>query len=275
MKLAMTLLVKNEIDIIETHVRFHMPQVDYLIVLDNLSTDGTYDKLMELKDEYGEAMDVLTIASQVYDQARWVSRMVRYCTNKGADWVINSDVDEFWIGDLKYVIGEFWKVGANIVYPEGTTFQPTVFDDPNVKDPTARLLYHDGPDVPFGSKKAVHATEGFSYVEQGNHYVNFLLPIIDHTQETPDLMLYHYPFRSEDQFVSKHQGKWDETKLGQMGIGWRSINNICVEGGEESLRNFYREQILFSEDKVRQRGLVKDLTVKDSVTKMLWNTDSL
>lgn len=260
MKLAMTLLVKNEIDIIETHVRYHRPKVDFMVVMDNMSTDGTYEKLQDLSRELGGIV-VLTMASPVYDQAHWVGRMIRHCADLGADWVANSDADEFWLGDIRYVVGEFWGVGANIVYPDGTTYQPTTMDNLADKNPASRLLWCDGPSTPFGSKKAIHATQGFSHIEQGNHWVRFLPAFKDHIQETPSLRLCHYPFRSEEQFVSKHRGKWSETKLGQMGIGWRSINNVCVEGGEQSLRQYYREQILYSQDKATSRGLVRDDTV--------------
>lgn len=257
MNLGMTLLVKNEIDIIETHIKYHRPKVDMLIVMDNMSTDGTYEALMSMAEGDSE-MIVLTMASDFYDQAHWVGRMVRHCMDMGADWVANSDADEFWLGDIRYVVNEFWKLGANIVYPDGTTYYPTTMDDPTVYNPVQRMAWRDPPSREFGSKKAIHATEGFSHVEQGNHFVRFLPPFNDHIQETPSLMLCHYPWRSEEQFVSKHRGKWTETKLDQMGIGWRSINNVCVEGGEESLRQYYREHVLISEAKVRQRGLVSD-----------------
>jgi hypothetical protein len=261
MKIAMTLLVKNEMDVIETHIRYHRPKVDFMVVMDNMSGDGTYETLLSLSEELGGIV-VLTMASRVYDQAFWVTRMVRHCAEMGADWVVNSDADEFWVGDLRYVVEEFWKVGANIVYPCGTTFVPTVRDDPMVLNPIKRMLHRDPDSVEFGSKKAIHATEGFSHVEQGNHYARFVPCITDHVQETTSLKLCHYPMRGEEQFVSKHRGAWSETKLKQMGIGWRGINNVCVEGGEESLRKFYREQVCYSEERMAKRGLALDETMK-------------
>lgn len=266
MKIGMTLLVKNEIDIIETHVRYHRPKVDFIVAMDNMSTDGTYEKLQDLSREY-DGITVLTMASKVYDQSLWVSRMVRHCEDLGADWVVNSDADEFFVGDLKYVIGEFWRVGANIVYPDGTTFWPTEMDDLSVADPVRRLLWCDGPQIPFGNKKAIHVTKGFSHVEQGNHFVRFLSPIRDHIQETPSLLLYHYPFRSEQQFVSKHRGVWSSTKLSQMGVGWQGINNVFVEGGEESLKKYYHEQIVFSQDRAEKRGLVRNEMMLNEIRK--------
>ena len=53
MKLAMTLIVRNEADIIEDNLRYHRAQgVDFFIVLDNGSTDGTVE-ILERTSERG------------------------------------------------------------------------------------------------------------------------------------------------------------------------------------------------------------------------------
>ena len=49
MKLAMTIMVRNEADVIEDNLRFHRAQgVDFFIALDNGSTDGTREILESL-----------------------------------------------------------------------------------------------------------------------------------------------------------------------------------------------------------------------------------
>lgn len=266
MKIMMTLLVKNEIDIIEAHVRYHRPKVDHVVVMDNMSTDGTSDVLASLARELG-GVTVLTMASDVYDQERWVARMVRHCAEMGADWVLNSDADEFWVGDLRYVVDAFWGYGANVVYPGGTTFRPTEMDDLSEPNPVKRMLHCDPDTVEFDSKKVIHATQGFESIEQGNHFMKFYPFIKDSVQDTTSLRLYHYPHRGEDQFVSKHRGAWSETKLEQMGVGWRGINQVCAEGGEEALRRYYRERIVLSYEAARERGMVRDDSVREEVSK--------
>ena len=48
-RLVMTVLVKNEADIIESNIRFHADQgVDGFLVMDNASEDDTPDILEEL-----------------------------------------------------------------------------------------------------------------------------------------------------------------------------------------------------------------------------------
>ncbi len=49
----MTILVKNEIDIIEANIRTHANLgIDGFVVMDNKSTDGTRDILSKLQKEF-------------------------------------------------------------------------------------------------------------------------------------------------------------------------------------------------------------------------------
>ena len=100
MRLAMSILVRDEADIIEENIRFHAAAgVDCFIVTDHGSKDGTRDILASLSKEF--ELDVIDECSATFDQDLWVSRMahrVRY--NNQADWIINNNADEFWFCDL-------------------------------------------------------------------------------------------------------------------------------------------------------------------------------
>ena len=95
-KLIMTLLVRDNADIVAPHMDFHLAMgVDHIIVTNNRSEDATRDivagyvrrGVATLIDEFDDD----------YDQSAWVTRMARMAAGKfAADWVINSDVDEFW-----------------------------------------------------------------------------------------------------------------------------------------------------------------------------------
>ena len=96
MKIGMTIAVRNEADIVEENLRYHLGAgVDFIIATDHRSEDGTTeileryerDGLLHLTRETGEA----------FLQTEWVTRMARLAATRfGADWVINTDADEFW-----------------------------------------------------------------------------------------------------------------------------------------------------------------------------------
>ena len=92
----MTLLARDEADVIEQWLAFHLNAgADFVIATDNRSQDGTTDVL----ERYAREGHVHLLREQGEDlrQDEWVTRMARLAaTDFGADWVINSDADEFW-----------------------------------------------------------------------------------------------------------------------------------------------------------------------------------
>ena len=96
MKLVMTLLARDEADVVESWLAFHLNAgADFVIATDNRSEDGT----TEILERYAREGHVHLIREPGEDlrQDEWVTRMARLAaTDFGADWVINSDADEFW-----------------------------------------------------------------------------------------------------------------------------------------------------------------------------------
>ncbi|MFL5819939.1 MAG: glycosyltransferase family 2 protein [Solirubrobacteraceae bacterium] len=105
MKLVMTLKVRDEDDVLEANLRYHLAQgVHFFVVTDNGSVDRTPDIL--------RAYQAAGLLHLIEEPARdfkhrasdWVTRMARMAaTDFGADWVLHADADEFW-----------WPVGANL-----------------------------------------------------------------------------------------------------------------------------------------------------------------
>jgi len=73
---AMSILVRDEVDIIESNIRFHADAgVEHFIVTDNASIDGTRDVLASLKNEF--SIEIIDEPSHTIDQDLWVTRMAR------------------------------------------------------------------------------------------------------------------------------------------------------------------------------------------------------
>src|SRR5688572_7738645 len=96
MRLVMTLLVRDEADIVDAQIAFHLNAgVDFVIATDNRSEDGT----TEILERYASGGFLHRIEEPGDDlrQTEWVTRMARLAAiDFGADWVINADADEFW-----------------------------------------------------------------------------------------------------------------------------------------------------------------------------------
>jgi len=126
MKLVMTLLVRDEADILEANLDFHLSQgVDFVIATDNNSEDET-PTILERYARRG-LVHVLRETGDDYSQRAWVTRMARLAAaDFGADWVINNDADEFWwpkIGTLKDALALVPSSFGAVIAPR-TNFVP-------------------------------------------------------------------------------------------------------------------------------------------------------
>ena len=95
MKLVCISRVKNEADIIEAFVRHHAAYFDKIIIVDDASSDGTYEVLRALREE-GLPLVVLRQCTVGYEQSRHMTRLMHMAVDQfGADWVAPLDADEF------------------------------------------------------------------------------------------------------------------------------------------------------------------------------------
>ncbi len=205
----MTLMVRDEADIIAPMIEHHLAQgLDKIIVTDNGSVDGTY----EILQGYGDAIDLRHDPVHRKQQHSVVTAMAREAyTRYGADWVINADADEFWMPTrdgqtMREVFEGLPKSMATFTVPvidmtgapaqRGSGLQRLTYRDTRPLERLRQigLKAHSTPD-------AVHVGDASVEVTQGNHAVNLAGNGDDHPQ--PALEVLHFPWRSWEQFERK------------------------------------------------------------------------
>src|SRR5215208_4874338 len=204
MKLVMTLLVRDEQDIIAEHLDFHLAQgVDEVIVTDNGSEDATLDILSEYESR--GTVRVIHEPSDDYSQGKWVTRMARLAASEhGADWVINSDADEFWWPRSGTLASTFAGLDddVGVVVCRRTNFVPQPEDDqPFWERMTVRERESLNPVGKPLPPKLAHRAHPKITVVQGNHRLRG--PELGERLDDGSIEIFHFPMRSYAQFENK------------------------------------------------------------------------
>jgi hypothetical protein len=229
MKLVMTLLARDEADIVDAQLAFHLGAgVDFVIATDNRSVDGT----TEILERYERRGHLRLIREDGADmrQDEWVTRMARLAAAEHeADWVLNSDADEFWwprAGSLKDVLATVPE-RFGVVRACWRHFLPRPDDDGFFAERmTVRLARPADPGdkstVFHAHQKVVHRADADVVVERGNHEV-FGARLQPWRAWFPIEVL-HFSLRSVEQLERKGGGGWflrpdEETALHKRLLG--------------------------------------------------------
>lgn len=211
MKIAMTMMVRDEADIIGAMIKFHVDQgIDTLIVTDNGSVDGTVE-ILEAFQRDG-LIDLRHDPVQRKQQGETVTTMARDAfTVHGADWVLNADADEFWTasdprltlrdafagidpGIQSFTVPVIDMIGAPAL--DGTGLQRLAYQDRRSEASlhAVGLLAHSTHD-------AVHVGAADITVAQGNHFVS--LDSLGAPDSAHQIEVRHFPWRSWAQYSRK------------------------------------------------------------------------
>jgi len=205
MKLVAVTRVKNELDIIEAFICHHARHFDKVVVLDDGSSDGTYELLLQLQSIYGDVV-VLRQPTIGYEQNRYMTLLLRMAVDKfGADWVAPLDADEFIEPADGMMLAEVLAGQRPAVYELGWSnfaWSPDLEEsaEPN---PVVRQRFRLPP-RPDCTKLLVHSqfVSGSVELSLGNHLLlhngqQFATEPLERVQ------LCHYPIRSIAQYVDK------------------------------------------------------------------------
>jgi hypothetical protein len=215
-KLVLTLLARDEADIVDAQIAFHLHAgVDYVIATDNRSQDRT----AEILERY-ERAGVLLLLREGGDDMRqdeWVTRMARLAaTDFGADWVINADADEFWwprSGSLKDVLAAVPE-RYGVVRGCWRHFVPRPLTDAFFAERmTVRLCApaHPGDKetIFHAHQKVAHRADPEVSIEPGNHDARS--PRLAPLRGWHPLEVLHFSLRSPEQLGRKAVRDW---------VGW-------------------------------------------------------
>ncbi len=275
-RVAMTILVKNEADIIESNVRYHASKgVNCFLVMDNGSTDGTYDILESLKQEFD--LNLISNPDGVYAQSLWMTRLAKEAQKSlGADFVISNDADEFWViedglryQDLLKKSDSIVTVSrSNSVFGEDILESDYHFLDAKyrvnkaIKYSTQEQVDVDNICMQLVSvgPKVIIKPKGLIRIKGGNHRAKHFNPL--GRRKLSSLSVIHYPIRSYQHFLNNIKHRANLLKKGaSMGYHYKRWVSHLEQGRLEE--EFQRMVITASEQACLERvGIISKIGSK-------------
>ena len=273
MKLVMTLLARDEAEIIDAQIGFHLNAgVDFVIATDN----GSQDDTLEIFESYARDgyLRLLHEAPGELRQAEWVTRMARLAaTDFGADWVINSDADEFW-----WPRAESLRAVLEAV-PKRYGILPA-FIRPFVPRPTdgayfaERMTVRLSPQAPINDPagafrpytKVVHRADPRVVVGRGAHLLlrNPLEPL----PGWYPIEVLHFPIRNVEQSAHKAILQWSSFAQSERGYGTAYHSKSYQATVDGLSREYYDSLAVDDETLARGRAdgsLVIDTRLRDAL----------
>jgi len=267
MKVVMTLLARDEADIVDSWLSFHLAAgADFVIATDNLSGDGTTEILERYQRE--GRLHLIRETGEDLRQDEWVTRMARLAaTDFGADWVINSDADEFWwprgalLRDvLSAVPDRYGTVGAFL-----RVFVPRPATDESVAERmTARFSalapINDPASLYKPIRKVVHRAHPDIRISRGNHAL-VDSPFAPLRGWFP-IEVFHFPLRSPEQCEHKArlQGTAFERFIARPPTAYHARMFEALQSG--TIAEYY-DSLVVDDDEL-ERGIAEGRLVLDT-----------
>lgn len=258
MRLVVTVLARDEADVIDAQVAFHLNAgADLVIATDNNSQDGTTEILRAYERE--GCLHLIHEPAEGLQQSEWVTRMARLAaTEFAADWVINTDADEFWWPrgeSLKEVLAAVPK-RYGVVEAFWRTFVPRPDDGEFFAELMTTRLAQQAPINDPSSfyrpvTKVAHRADPQVVVGRGNHGLvgSALLPL----RTWHPLEVLHFPLRSRAQWQRKVelQGVAFTEHIERAGTGYHLKGYDALQSG----RIEEQHSSLVVDDEALARGL--------------------
>lgn len=231
-------MVKNEVDIIETFIRYHVSILDGMVILDNGSTDGTLEIINNLIKE-GLPIYMLFDDNPSFDQSAMTTKMLYASLGRfQLDYVLPIDVDEFLITNSNKPIRselESQLRPDSLFFVSWVTYVPTEIDDMHELNPLKRITHRRNIQHNYDEKVFVPAniaSKESIIIRQGNHDIDSAGSKETNRTRLKHINLAHIPIRSEGQAKSKYLVGWlaNLARDKQVLFDWYYYYNILKEG---------------------------------------------
>ena len=209
MKIVSITTVKNEADIIESFVRYHLNIVDEMIILNNGSTDDTNYILNQLLNEK-LPITVIDDKDKYFKPVQKMNFLLKKAIQEfGADIVCPIDVDEFITSDTGNPRDFIEQIDQFTYYKlKWRTYVPTKDDDVSEKFIPSRMTHIRDENLEE-YKVILHRNlfdEFDASLTVGSHELQFDRSKYGNTikcEICDDLIMAHFPLRSKEQTISK------------------------------------------------------------------------
>ncbi len=230
MTVCATLIVRDEADVIEPVIRHLLWHVDEVIVEDHGSTDGTRELLAELpvtlhlNDDPG------------FWQERRMNELAHEARELGHAWVLPCDGDEVWEATTNRRVAEFLekqRADTLLVRAPIYDYHPSAADDQAELDPVKRIQFRTR--TAQGSKVACRLRPDLR-IARGNHDASYAGL---HQAQRLGLLIRHYTFRSEQQFLRKVRNGIDSAATAGIAETWSHWHGMTDDEIVERFRLLY------------------------------------
>lgn len=222
-------MARNEEDIIGHSVRHMLTQgVAGVIVVDNLSSDGTRKVLDEIAAE-DPRLHVGVDSEPGFHQGMKTSYLAHLAWRAGADWVVPFDADEFWYASNDTLAGYLGPLPVEQVWCDFRHVYPLA-EDGRLEPGSGRSVQVDRASSPW--LKIAFRARRWVWVGEGNHALR-----ISRSEPVRGLHQLHFPYRSLEQYSRKaHVGVTALDAAGKdtsIATHWRGWANLSDEERSE------------------------------------------
>jgi Glycosyl transferase family 2 len=263
MKLVMTLRARDEADVVDAQIGFHLNAgVDFVVAADHRSEDGTTEVLRAYaKSGY---LHLVRKDSKEMREGEWATELARLAAAQfGADWVISSDADEFWWprGESLKSVLESVPERYGVVRALLRQFVPRPDDGSFFANRmTVRMSgsapINDPTSLFRPNTKAIHRGHPDVVLSAGAHEV--VQPLLLPLRGWYPVELLHFPLRSVEQCRRKYA---------HLGESLPAVRNAFYEEVQRARREGRLDDLyegLVVEDGALERGLQNGSLVNDT-----------